>query len=66
MEGQTRELLAGSPRAKQMQPLEALMRVGPVVVTIIAEVEDFSRFAHPRQLVACLGLAAGKHSSSAP
>jgi transposase len=38
--------------------------VGPVVVaTIIAEVGDFSPFAHPRQLVAYFGLAPGKHSS---
>ena len=39
-------------------------RVGPVVAaTIIAEVGDFSRFAHPRQLMAYFGLAPGEHSS---
>ena len=66
VEGQIRELLAGSPWAKQMQALQALKGVGPVVAaTIIAEVGDFSRFAHPRQLVAYFGLAPGEHSSGA-
>jgi hypothetical protein len=41
-----------------------LKGVGPVVAaTILAEVGDFSRFAHPRQLVAYFGLAPGEHSS---
>jgi transposase len=30
---------------------------------VLAEVGDFSRFAHPRQLVAYFGLALGEHSS---
>jgi hypothetical protein len=34
-----------------------------VAANIIAEVGDFSRFAHPRQLVAYFGLAPGEHSS---
>jgi transposase len=39
-----------------MRALQALKGVGPVVAaTIIAEVGDFSRFAHPRQLVAYFG-----------
>jgi transposase len=64
VEQQIRELLAGSSWAKQMQALQALKGVGPVVAaTIIAEVGDFSRFAHPRQLVAYFGLAPGEHSS---
>lgn len=64
IEGQIRELLACSPWAKQMQALQALKGVGPVVAaTIIAEVGDFSRFVHPRQLVAYFGLAPGEHSS---
>ena len=50
--------------AMQMQALQALKGVGPIVAaTIIAEVGDFSRFAHPRQLVAYFGLAPGEHSS---
>jgi transposase len=39
IEGQVRELLAGSPWAKQLQALQALKGIGPVVAaTIIAEV----------------------------
>jgi transposase len=64
VEGQIRELLAGSPWSKQIQALQALKGVGPVVAaTIISEVGDFSRFGHPRQLVAYFGLAPGEHSS---
>lgn len=64
LETQIRELLADSPWARQMQALQALKGVGPVVAaTILAEVGDFSRFAHPRQLVAYFGLAPGEHSS---
>jgi acyl carrier protein len=64
LEQQVGELLAESPWAKQMRALQALKGVGPVVAaTIIEEVGDFSRFAHPRQLVAYFGLALGEHSS---
>ena len=64
IEGQIRDMLADSPWAAQMQALQALKGVGPVVAaTILAEVGDFSRFAHPRQLVAYFGLAPGEHSS---
>lgn len=48
-----------------MQAPRALKGVEPVVAaTIIAEVGDFSRFSHPRQLAAYFGLAPGEHSSS--
>ena len=64
IEAQILELLADSPWAKQMRALQALKGVGPVVAaTILAEVGDFSRFSHPRQLVAYFGLAPGEHSS---
>lgn len=64
VEEQVRELLTGLPWANQMQALQALKGAGPIVAaTIIAEVGDFSRFAHPRQLVAYFGLAPGEHSS---
>jgi hypothetical protein len=33
-----------------------------VATTILAEIGDFSRFSHPRQLVAYSGLAPGEHS----
>ena len=64
IEVEIRGLLDQSPWAKQMQALQALKGVGPIVAaTIIAEVGDFARFAHPRQLVAYFGLAPGEHSS---
>jgi transposase len=57
-------MITGSPWTKQMQALQALKGVGPIVAaTVLAEVGDFSRFAHPRQLVAYFGLAPGEHSS---
>ncbi|WFU75236.1 IS110 family transposase [Bradyrhizobium sp. CB2312] len=64
IEQQIREVITDSPWAKQMQALQALKGVGPIVAaTVLAEVGDFSRFAHPRQLVAYFGLAPGEHSS---
>ena len=64
VEGQIREFFTDSPWEKQMQAMQALKGVGPIVAaTVIAEVGDFSRFAHPRQLVAYFGLAPGEHSS---
>ncbi|WP_353704215.1 transposase [Bradyrhizobium sp. INPA03-11B] len=45
-------MITGSRQAKQI-----------VTATVLAEVGDFCRFAHPRQLVACFGLASGEHSS---
>ncbi len=57
-------MLAHSPWAKLMVASQALKGVGPVVAaTIIAEVGDFTRFAHPRQLAAYFGLAPGEHRS---
>ncbi|WIM12916.1 IS110 family transposase [Enhydrobacter sp.] len=64
VETQIRELLAASPWSGQMRALQALRGVGPIVAaTVIAEVGDFARFKHPRQLVAYFGLAPGEHSS---
>lgn len=64
IETQIQQMLADSPWAAQMRALQALKGVGPIVAaTILAEVGDFSRFAHPRQLVAYFGLAPGEHSS---
>src|SRR5262249_900883 len=36
-----------------------------VAVTVVAEIGDFSRFDHPRQLMAYLGLVPSEHSSGA-
>jgi len=44
-----------------LQTLRGIAQVA--AVTIVAEVGDFSRFTHPRQLVAYFGLAPGEHSS---
>jgi transposase len=64
LEKQIGEMLEHSRWAHLMTALQALKGVGPVVAaTIIAEVGDFARFAHPRQLVAYFGLAPGAHSS---
>ncbi|MCK1669394.1 IS110 family transposase [Bradyrhizobium sp. 153] len=50
--------------AKEIQAPRALKGVGPfVAATVLSDVGDFSRFAHPRQLVAYFGLALGEHSS---
>jgi transposase len=64
LEKQIQDLLQTSHWAPLLAALQALKGVGPVVAaTIIAEVGDFTRFAHPRQLVAYFGLAPGEHSS---
>src|SRR6185312_14440416 len=64
LEAQIKEAIELSPWSDLARALQALKGVGPIVAaTIIAEVGDFSRFAHPRQLVAYFGLAPGEHSS---
>jgi transposase len=64
LDQQIRETLEQSPWAKLSAALQALRGIGPVVAaTLVAEVGDFTRFAHPRQLVAYFGLAPGEHSS---
>jgi transposase len=64
LETQIKEAFGQSRWANLVLALQALKGVGPTVAaTIIAEVGDFSRFAHPRQLVAYFGLAPGEYSS---
>jgi transposase len=47
-----------------VRALPALKGVGPIVAaTIVTEVGDFTRFTHPRRLVAYFGLSPGEHSS---
>ena len=66
LEQQILTTVAVSHWAPLMDALQALKGVGPVVAaTILAEVGDFARFSHPRQLVAYFGLAPGEHSSGA-
>jgi transposase len=64
LDKQIRDLVSQTHWADLAIALQALRGVGPTVAaTIIAEVGDFSRFPHPRQLVAYFGLAPGEHSS---
>lgn len=64
LEAQIKEAIEHSHWAGLTRSLQALKGVGPTVAaTIVAEVGDFSRFSHPRQLVAYFGLAPGEHSS---
>ncbi|MET4690754.1 transposase [Sinorhizobium fredii] len=64
LEKQVEGVLDGSRWATLLRSLQALKGVGSVVAaTLIAEIGDFTRFAHPRQLVAYFGLAPGEHSS---
>jgi transposase len=64
LDQQIAEVIRQSPWAKLVVALQALKGVGPTVAaTVIAEVGDFTRFQHPRQLVAYFGLAPGEHSS---
>ena len=49
-----------------VQALQALRGVQLVnAATLVAEIGDIQRFAHPRQLMAYLGLVPGEHSSGA-
>jgi len=64
LEAQIKEAIEFSPWSRLVRALQALKGVGPIVAaTIVTEVGDFSRFTHPRQLVAYFGLAPGEHSS---
>ncbi len=59
-----RELLPGWALTPLVQALQALRGVQLVAaVTLVAELQDFARFAHPRQLMAYVGLVPGEHSS---
>lgn len=64
LDKQIKDLIAQSHWSQLAQSLQALRGVGPTVAaTIIAEIGDFSRFPHPRKLVAYFGLAPGEFSS---
>ena len=59
------ELPAWGLRA-QVQALMALRGVQLIAaMTLVSELQDFMRFAHPRQLMAYVGLLPGEHSSRA-
>jgi transposase len=52
-----------APVVKALQALRGVRVVTAVVLA--AEIADFQRFTHPRQLMAYLGLVPGEHSSGA-
>src|SRR6202008_4102119 len=61
---QIEELMPSWPMAPVVEALQAMRGVALVVaVTVVAEVGDFRRFAHGRQLMAYLGLVPSEHSS---
>lgn len=59
-----RELLADWQLAPLVAALQALRGVQLIAaITLVAEIQDFWRFASPRHLMAYLGLVPGEHSS---
>ena len=46
---------------RALQPLRGIDQVGPI--GLVAEIGDIGRLAHPRQLMAYLGLVPSEHSS---
>lgn len=64
LEGALRELLSNWPLAPLVDALQALRGVQMIAaLTLVAEIQDFARFEHPRQLMSYLGLVPGEHSS---
>jgi transposase len=54
------------PMAPLVRALQAMRGVALITAaTMVAEIGDFSRFAHPRQLMGYLGLVPAEHSSGA-
>ena len=49
------------PVVEALQALRGIQALA--AMTIVAEIQDFQRFAHPRQLMAYLGLIPSEHSS---
>lgn len=64
LEQALRDQLPHWPLRPQVQALMALRGVQLIAaMTLVAELQDFTRFAHPRQLMAYVGLVPGEHSS---
>jgi transposase len=64
LEQALRDALTGWTLAPIVDALQALRGVSLITaVTLVAEVQDFRRFANPRQLMAYLGLVPGEDSS---
>ena len=64
LEQALRDLLDSWPLAPVVAALQALRGVQLIAaITLVAEIQDFWRFASPRHLMAYLGLVPGEHSS---
>ena len=64
LEKQMEQLLADWERAPFVEALTAFRGFQRVAaMTVVSEIGDFSRFEHPRQLMAFLGLVPGENSS---
>jgi len=64
LETALRDALADWPLAPVVAALQALRGVQQIAaITLVAEIQDFNRFPHPRQLMSYLGLVPGEHSS---
>jgi len=64
LEQALRAALPDWPLAPLVHALQALRGVQLIAaMTLVAELQDFVRFAHPRQLMAYVGLVPGEHSS---
>lgn len=64
LEQAMRDQLPGWHLRPQVQALMALRGMQLIAaMTLVAELQDFTRFAHPRQLMAYVGLVPGEHSS---
>jgi transposase len=64
LEAELTTVLAESPYAPLLAALQTLRGVGPITAaTLVAEVGDFTRFTHPTQLMAYVGVVPREHSS---
>jgi transposase len=64
LEQTMQETLADWPLRPVVEALQALRGIQSLAaMTIVAEIQDFERFPHPRNLMAYLGLIPGEHSS---
>ena len=64
LEAALSDALSDWPLAPVVQALQALRGVQQIAaITLVAEIQDFARFTHPRQLMSYLGLVPGEHSS---
>ena len=64
LEQQIMKLLPSWSLAPMVNAFQAMRGISHIsAVIIVAEIGDFNRFAHPRQLVSYLGLSPSEHSS---